>query len=154
MNESNSSTLIQQIDADLKRAMLDRNEVVKLTLRSVKTSLTEARTNRPDHLLSEADVLAVLQKEAKRRRDAVAEYERVGAPGHAAAEAAELAVLANYLPQQMSEAVAQRAIAQLGATSPKQMGAVMSAIMAEVGSNADGKAVSQVVRRLLSSETK
>jgi len=100
----------------------------------------------------------VLQKEAKRRRDAAAEYERVGDPQRAAAELAEMAVLDKYLPRQMDEAeievVARRAIAQVGATSPKQMGAVMSAIMAEVGSKADGKLVNQVVRRLLSSETK
>ena len=153
MSEANNSELLQQIDADLRQAMLDRNEVAKLTLRSVKTALTEARTSRADHRLSEAEVLAVVQKEAKRRRDAVAEYERVGAAQHAAAESAELAVLAKYLPQQMDEAaieeVARRVIAQLGATSPKQMGAVMSATMAEVGGKADGTQVSQVVRRLL-----
>ena len=158
MSEANSSGLIQQIDADLRQAMLDRNEVAKLAMRSVKTALTEMRTSRADHTLSEAEVLAVVQKEAKRRRDAVTEYERVGAPQRAAAESAELAVLARYLPQQMGDAeietVARRVIEQLGATSPKQMGAVMSAIMAEVGSSADGALVSKVVRRLLSNETK
>lgn len=150
--------LIQQIDSDLKQAMRDKNEVAKLTLRSVKTALTEARTSGADHSLGEAEVLAVLQKEAKRRRDAAAEYERVGDPQRAAAELAEMAVLEKYLPQQMGEAeiepIAQAAIAQVGATSPKQMGAVMSAIMAQVGGKADGKLVNQVVRRLLSSETK
>ncbi len=158
MSEAKSSDLIQQIDADLRQAMLDRNEVAKLALRSVKTALTEARTSRADHSLNEAEVLAVVQKEAKRRRDAAAEYERVGAPQRAAAEQAELAVLAKYLPQQMGEGeieeVAQRVITRLGATSPKQMGAVMSATMAEVGSKADGGLVSKVVRRLLSNETK
>jgi uncharacterized protein YqeY len=158
MSEATTSALIAQIDADLKQAMRDRNEVAKLTLRSAKTALTEARTSGAEHSLGEAEVLAVLQKEAKRRRDAAAEYERVGDPQRAAAELAEMQVLEKYLPRQMSEAeievVAQRVIAQLGATSVKQMGAVMSAIMAEVGGKADGKAVNQVVRRLLSSETK
>lgn len=157
MSEANS-TLIQRIDDDLKQAMRDKNEVAKLTLRSVKTALTEARTSGAEHVLAEGEVLAVLQKEAKRRRDAAAEYERVGDPQRAAAEMAEMAVLDKYLPRQMDEAeieiVARRAIAEVGATSPKQMGAVMSAIMAEVGAKADGKLVSQVVRRLLSSETK
>lgn len=158
MSETNGGGLIQRIDDDLKQAMRDKNEVAKLTLRSVKTALTEARTSGTEHALTEGEVLAVLQKEAKRRRDAAAEYERVGDPQRAAAELAEMAVLDKYLPRQMDEAeieiVARRAIAHVGATSSKQMGAVMSAIMAEVGAKADGKLVNQVVRRLLSSETK
>jgi uncharacterized protein YqeY len=158
MSEANASALVAQIDADLKQAMRDRDEVAKLTLRSVKTALTEARTSGAEHVLGDAEVLAVLQKEAKRRRDAAAEYERVGDPVRAAAEMAEMRVLEKYLPRQLSEAeiepVAQRVIGQLGATSPKQMGAVMSAVMAELGGQADGKLVSQIVRRLLSGETK
>lgn len=158
MSEASGAALVAQIDADLKQAMRDKNEVAKLTLRSVKTALTEARTSGAEHELGDAEVLAVIQKEAKRRRDAAAEYERVGDPQRAAAEMAEMRVLEKYLPRQLSEAeiepVAQRAIAQVGATSPKQMGAVMSAVMAEIGSKADGKLVNQVVRRLLSGEIK
>lgn len=154
----NTNALLQQIDADLKQAMRDKNEVAKLTLRSVKTALTEARTSGAEHELGAAEVVAVLQKEAKRRRDAAAEYERVGDRQRAAAELAEMQVLEKYLPRQMDEAeietVATRVIAQLGATSQKQMGAVMSAIMAEVNGKADGKLVNQVVRRLLSNEPK
>lgn len=144
-----------RIDADLKQAMRDRDEVTKLTLRSVKTALTEARTSGAQHELTEDEVLAVVQKEAKRRRDAAAEYERLGDPNRAAAELVELAVLERYLPRQMSEAevetIARRVIAEVGATSPKQMGAVMAAMMPEVKGQADGKLVSQVVRRLLGS---
>jgi uncharacterized protein YqeY len=158
MSESGANALLLQIDSDLKQAMRDRNEVTKLTLRSVKTALTEARTSGAEHVLSEAEVLAVVQKEAKRRRDAASEYQRVGDQGRADAELAEMRVLEKYLPRQMDEGeievVAQRVIAQLGATSQKQMGAVMSATMAEVGGKADGKLVNQVVRRLLGSETK
>jgi uncharacterized protein YqeY len=99
-----------------------------------------------------------VQKEAKRRRDAATEYQRVGDQTRADAELAEMKVLEKYLPRQMDEAeievVVRRAIAQVGATSQKQMGAVMSATMAEVGGKADGKLVNQVVRRLLSSEPK
>ena len=144
-----------RIDADLKQAMRDRDEVTKLTLRSVKTALTEARTSGAQHELTEDEVLAVVQKEAKRRRDAAAEYERLGDPNRTAAELVELAVLERYLPRQMSEAevetIARRVIAEVGATSPKQMGAVMAAMMPEVKGQADGKLVSQVVRRLLGS---
>jgi uncharacterized protein YqeY len=157
-NVSDASVLLQQIDADLKQAMRDKDEVAKLTLRSVKTALTEARTSGAEHVLSQAEVVAVLQKEAKRRRDAAAEFQRVGDQQRAAAELAEMKVLDKYLPPQMDEAeieaVAQRVIVQVGATSQKQLGAVMSATMAEIAGKADGKLVSQVVRRLLGSEAK
>ena len=157
-NVSDANAILQQIDADLKQAMRDKDEVTKLTLRSVKTALTEARTSGTEHELSQAEVIAVLQKEAKRRRDTAAEFLRVGDQKRADAELAEMKVLDKYLPRQMDEteieAVAQRVIAQLGATSPKQLGAVMSATMAEVGGKADGKLVNQVVRSLLGSETK
>jgi uncharacterized protein len=157
-NLADAAAILQQIDADLKQAMRDRDEVTKLTLRSVKTALTEARTSGAEHELSQAEVIAVLQKEAKRRRDAAAEFQRVGDQKRADAELAEMKVLDKYLPPQMNEAeievVAQRVITQLGATSQKQMGAVMSATMAEVAGKADGKLVNQVVRRLLGSEPK
>jgi uncharacterized protein YqeY len=147
--------LQSRIDADLKQAMRERDEVTKLTLRAVKTALTEARTSGAQHELSADEVLAVVQKEAKRRRDAAAEYERLGDATRAGAELVELAVLERYLPRQMSEAevevIARRVIAALDATSPKQMGAVMAALMPEVKGQADGKLVSQVVRRLLGS---
>lgn len=147
--------LQSRIDADLKQAMRERDEVTKLTLRAVKTALTEARTSGAQHELSADEVLTVVQKEAKRRRDAAAEYERLGDANRASAELVELAVLERYLPRQLSEAevevIARRVIAGLGATSPKQMGAVMAALMPEVKGEADGKLVSQVVRRLLGS---
>ena len=157
-NGADAAALLQQIDADLKQAMRDKDEVTKLTLRSVKTALTEARTSGVAHELSQAEVIAVVQKEAKRRRDAAAEFQRVGDQKRADAELAEMKVLDKYLPRQMDEAElevgAKRVIDQLGATSQKQMGAVMSATMAEVGGKADGKLVNQVVRRLLGSEPK
>lgn len=154
MNNSGED-LQARIDADLKQAMRDRNEVAKLTLRSVKTALTEARTSGQQHELTDAEVVAVVQKEAKRRRDAAAEFERLGDQNRAASELAELAILEQYLPRQMSEAeveeVARRVIVEVGATSPKQMGAVMAAMMTAVKGQADGKLVNQVVRRLLGS---
>ena len=155
MSETAPVDLVTRIDADLKQAMRDRDEVKKLTLRSVKTALTEARTSGEAHTLTEAEVLGVIQKQAKQRRDAAAEYEKVGDPARAAAELAELHVLEDYLPRQLSESeieeIVRSVIAQLGATSQKEMGAVMSAVMAEVKGKADGRVVSQVVRGLLGS---
>lgn len=150
---SENSPLVAQIDNDLKQAMRDRNETAKLTLRSIKTALTETAKASEDHSLPEEKVRAVLQREAKRRREAAAEYEKAGYADRAQAELAELAVIERYLPQQMNEAeiedLARAAIAETGATSMRDLGKVMSAAMARAAGQADGKAVNAAVRRLL-----
>jgi uncharacterized protein len=148
-----TTDLAVQIDIDLKQAMRDRDDVRKLTLRSVKTSLTEAAKEGADHTLTQERVIAVIQKEAKRRREAAEEYTKAGDQTRAANEMAELAVLEQYLPRQMSEqeieVVARQVIAEVGANSPKEIGKVMSPLMARLGGRADGKLASAVVRRLL-----
>jgi len=147
-------TLSQRIDEDLKQAMRDKDNVAKLTLRSVKTALTEAgKSGAESHAVNDEDALAVVMKEAKRRRDAMAEYEKADRADLAASEAAELAILERYLPKQLSDAeiqiLAQEVITAVGATSARDMGKVMSALMERVAGQADGRAVNQVVRRLL-----
>ncbi len=145
--------LAEQIDRDLHQAMRDRDDVSKMTLRSVKTALTEAAKSGEEHEQNKDEVLAVIQKEAKQRRDAAAEYERVGADDRAASELAELAVLEKYLPRQLTgdeiEEIVRNVIAETGASSMQDMGRVMSATMAQVKGTADGKAVSQIVRQQL-----
>lgn len=148
------TTLIQQIDTDLKTAMRAKDDVTKLTLRAVKTALTEASKSGGDaHALTDEDTLAVVAKEAKRRRDAINEYEKANRPDLAASEAAELEVLERYLPKQLSEAeiqtLAEAVIAEVGASSMRDMGKVMSPLMDRIAGQADGRAVNQVVRRLL-----
>lgn len=148
------TTLIQQIDTDLKTAMRAKDDVTKLTLRAVKTALTEASKSGGDaHVLTDEDTLAVVAKEAKRRRDAINEYEKANRPDLAASEAAELEVLERYLPKQLSEAeiqtLAEAVIAEVGASSMRDMGKVMSPLMDRIAGQADGRAVNQVVRRLL-----
>ena len=145
--------LAEQIDRDLKQAMRDRDEVAKIALRSVKTALTEAAKAGEAHTQGEDEVLAVIQKQAKQRRDAAAEFARVGADDRAADERAELAVLERYLPRQLDEdeieAIVRTVIDETGASSMQDMGKVMSGAMAQVKGTADGKAVNQIVRRLL-----
>ena len=151
---SENLTLAQQIDADLKAAMLARDETAKLTLRSVKTAVSAATKAEDAPQLDDALVQSVLQREAKRRRDAAAEYEKAGSPERAAQELAELAVLERYLPQQLTdaevEAIVAAVIAETGATGMSDMGKIMSAAMPRVGDRADGKRVNQAARRLLS----
>ncbi len=148
-----TSTLESQLDADLKQAMRDRNDVAKIALRAVKTALTEARKAGADHTISEEQIQSTIHKEVKRRRDSAAEYSKLGAEERAVAELAEVAILEKYLPQQLDEAaveeIVREVIAETGATSMRELGKVMSATMPRVQGVADGKLVSQIVRRLL-----
>jgi uncharacterized protein YqeY len=144
-----------RIDADLLKAMRAQDTTTKLTLRAVKTALTEASKAGANHALDDAQVLSVIQREAKRRRETAAEYERLGAKPQAAQELAELAVLERYLPRQLDEAAieaqARQVIAETGATSSRDLGKVMPVLMARLAGQADGRLASQVVRRLLGS---
>jgi uncharacterized protein YqeY len=133
--------------------MRDQDNITKLTLRAVKTALTEASKAGADHGLTDDQVMTVIQREAKRRRETAAEFERYGAGNQAAQELAELAVLERYLPKQLSEAeiemLAREVIATTGATSARDLGKVMPVLLGKLGGAADGKVVSQIVRRLL-----
>lgn len=148
-----STPLTEQIDNDLKQAMRDRDDVRKLTLRSAKTALTETAKASENHDLTEAEVITVLQKEAKRRRDAASEYQKAGETERANAELAELAVLEEYLPKALTEseveAMAAEVIAEVGATSQKEFGKVMGPLMARIAGRADGKIATAAVRKLL-----
>jgi uncharacterized protein YqeY len=145
--------LAVRIDADLKQAMRAQDNIAKLALRAVKTALTEASKSGSNHTLTDEQVMAVIQREAKRRREAAGEYDKVGAKVQADQERAELAVLENYLPRQMNEAeieiLARTVIAETGATSVRDLNKVMPVMIGRVAGAADGKLVSQVVKRLL-----
>lgn len=153
MSESTALPLRERIDADLQKAMREQDNLTKLVLRSVKTALTLDQKAGADHSQSEEQVIAILQREVKRRRETAAEFEKLGSPERAAQELAEVAVLERYLPRPLDEAeveaMAAQAIAETGATSPREMGKVMSVLMPRLGGRADGKVASQIVRRLL-----
>jgi uncharacterized protein len=146
--------LPERIDADLKQAMRERDETRKLALRSLKTALTEARKSGENMTLTDDDVIKIIAKAAKQRRDAIAEYEKGNRPDLAQKEEAELAVLEAYLPQQMSqeevEAVVRGVIAETGAQSLQDLGRVMSLAMQRTRGQAEGREVNQAARRLLS----
>lgn len=146
-------TLAERITQDLHQAMRDRDDIAKIALRGVKTALTEAAKSGQHHDLSEEETMAVIQREAKRRRETAEEYERLGVPERAASELAELAVLERYLPKQLSaaaiEEIVRTVIAETGASSPRDLGRVMPVAMERMKGVADGKVVSQIVRRLL-----
>ena len=146
--------LREQLMADLRTALRDRDTVRKSAIRMVTAALKNARVEKNADL-TEDEMIAVLAKEVKQRRNAMAEFERAGRQDLVASESAELAVLGAYLPEALSEGklveLARQVIAETGANSPKQMGQVMGALMPRVRGRADGRQVSQIVRELLTS---
>jgi uncharacterized protein YqeY len=150
-------TLRQKIQADLKAAMKSgdkrRLAALRLTLASVKNAETaEGRATRGD--LTDEEMAALLQTEVKRRRDTIAELEKVNRPEMLADEKAELAALMDYVPKQLTREeiveAARAVIVATGAAGPAQTGVVMKQLMAQLKGQADGKVVNQVVRELLS----
>jgi len=146
-------SLQQRVTDELKSSMMARQAVRTGTLRMLKAALGYAQIEKKTEDLSDAEVMAVIQREAKKRRDAIEEFEKGGRAEMAANEKAELEVLAGFLPKALSpeelEALVRGVIAETGATSKKDMGAVMKAAQAKVDGRADGKTVSALVSRLL-----
>lgn len=142
------------MNAALREAMVNKDtvtrDVVRLALAAVKQAEVDQRRT-----LSEDEVVAILNKEVKTRRESLTEAENAGRTETVNEEKTRLAILERFLPQQLSReevvALARDAVAQSGATSPKEMGKVMAVLMPKVRGLADGKLVNDVVRELLSS---
>ncbi len=146
-------SLLDTINADLKKAMKSGDEAAKRALRGVKAAITRAEKDKGNRALTDEEIIAVLRKQAKQRQDSIEAYSKAGRDDLVAEEAAELAVIESYLPQLMSEEeireIAEKVIAELGATSPRDMGKVMGTLMPQLKGKADGRLVNQVVRDLL-----
>ena len=147
-------TLLDRVNDDLKEAMRRKDETAKLALRSVKSAFLEAqKSGNFTEALTDAELVQVIGKTAKQRRDTIVEYQRVGRPDLAAVEAAELTVIERYLPQQLSaaqlEEIVRAVIAETGAQSMRDMNKVMPVAMQRVAGQADGRAINQIVRQLL-----
>ncbi len=146
-------SLQQRVTDELKSSMLARQTVRTGTLRMLKAALGYAQIEKKTETLPDADVMAVIQREAKKRRDAMDEFEKGGRAEMAANEKAELEVLSEFLPKALSaeelESLVRGVIIEIGATSKKDMGAVMKAAQAKIDGRADGKSVSALGSRLL-----
>jgi uncharacterized protein YqeY len=149
-------TLQQRVDADLKEAMRAKDATKLNVLRMLKSALKYAAIAKSgaEAELSDAEAVQVIRKQAKQRQDSIESFEKGGRAELADKEKQELAILNTYLPQGMSPdelaKVVRETIAELGATSKAQMGAVMKALQAKVGGRADGKTLSTEVTRQLS----
>jgi uncharacterized protein YqeY len=144
--------MLEQIQADLKTALRAGDEDRKTTLRMLLSAVHNAEIERHGPLDDPA-VLDVVRRQAKQRRDAIAEFTKGGRMDLVAQEESELAILQAYLPpapddSQIEEA-ARRVIASVGASSPADMGKVMGPLMSELGAGADGQRASAIARRLL-----
>ena len=148
-------TLQERIDSDLKDAMRAKEAGKLAVLRGLKSALKYAAIEKSDAGLDDAAATQVIRKQVKQRQDSIESFEKGGRPELAAKEKEEMAVLNAYLPQGMSaeelSALVRETIAEVGATSRAQMGAVMKAIQTKAAGRADGKTLSAEVQRQLGS---
>lgn len=146
-------TLAKKIRDDLEQAVRQgdtvRRSVLRLTLASIKNAEIDKKKN-----LDDTDILGVLTKEAKKRRESIEAFEQGNRPDLVTQEKAELDILSEYLPEQMSQddiaAAARKIIDETGATGPGDKGKVMSQLMPQTKGRAEGKMVNDIVTELLS----
>ena len=146
--------LKERLRQDLTEAIRSRDEITSGTIRMVLTAITnEEVSGKSARQLSEAEVITVLSREAKKRREAAEAYDAGARPEKAALERAEGEVIAKYLPEQLSQAdlakMISEAIAETGASGPAGMGLVMKALSPKIAGKADGATVSAAVKAAL-----
>lgn len=146
--------LFEKVSEDIKNAMKAKDKVALETLRNVKKVFLEAKTAPgANDTLTDADALKLIQKLVKQGKDSAAIYVEQKRQDLAEAELAQVAVLEKYLPKQMSaeelEAELKKIIAEVGATSQKEMGKVMGVASKALAGRAEGRAISEAVKKLL-----
>jgi uncharacterized protein YqeY len=147
-------SLYQRLDQAFKEAIKNQQPVTAATLRLLKSAIhyreVDARRQ-----LTEAELQAIINSQVKQRREAMAEYTKAGRPELAKKEEEELGVLLSFLPPQLSQAEMEAevagVIAELGASSPKDLGKVMKGAMARLAGRADGKVIQEIARQRLGS---
>ena len=147
--------LQERITQDYKAAMKSGDATRKTTLSGVRAAFKSAEIDArgTDKVVDEATFQAVIEKEAKKRRESIEEFDKAKRTDLADKERAELEVLKEYLPEPMSDeelrALVEAAVAQTGASTPKDMGRVMGVLVPQIAGRADGKLASQLVREAL-----
>lgn len=145
-------SLSERLNEDMKQAMKSQDKFKLSTIRMVRATIKnlEIDLKRP---LNDNEVLDILSREIKQRKDALQEFEKAGRDDLAANVKAEAEIIAEYLPEQLNEeeikVIVQQTIQETGATSKADIGKVMSALMPKVKGRADGKLVNQAVQQLL-----
>jgi len=148
------SPLKQKLTEDLKTAMRGGDEVRRSTIRLVMAAIknTEIARQTP---LDDSDILGIIAKEVRQRQESIDAFKKGNRPDLVVREEAEMAVLNEYLPQQMTRgevtAAARRIIAEVGAQGPRDKGKVMPRLIAELKGKADGREINTIVTELLAS---
>jgi uncharacterized protein YqeY len=147
--------LKERLKSDLTEAIRARNEVRAGTIRMVLTSITnEEVSGKEARVLTDAEIITVLSREAKKRREAAEAYDSAGSKERGDRERVEGLVIAEYLPSQLSESELQEmikaAIVETGASGPSGMGQVMKVLSPKIAGRADGSKVSAAVKAALS----
>jgi len=147
-------SLKNKIDQDIKAAMKAKDQAALRALRSIKSAILLAETAEGHSgPLTETEELKLLTRQAKQRKDSIEQFTQNGRDDLAQKEAEELEIISRYLPKQMTpeelEAALRPIIEQTGATSMRDMGKVMGIATKQLAGKADGKTISQVVRKLL-----
>lgn len=146
-------SLQDQLSQEIKAAMLAKDADRLSALRMLKSALGYAQIERKTESLSDAEVVTLVQKEVKKRRDSMDQFEKAGRAELAAKEKQEIVVLESFLPQPLPpeelEKLVRATIQELGATGKKDMAPVIKAVQAKAAGRADGKSVSTLVGKLL-----
>lgn len=148
------SALADRVSADLKAAMKEHRELELSVFRMLKAELQKFQADKGvSYELSDDDVISLVGRLVKQRREAAEQYKAAGADDRAESELAEIEVLDAYLPAQLSaeevEALVREAAVEVGVATPKDMGRVMKAVMPKLKGQADGTLVKDVVMRVL-----
>lgn len=137
---------------DLKECMKDKNIIRKNTVQMIRAAILQVEKDKAIELNDE-QIIEIIAKEVKKRKDAEADFEKSGREDLINQNKEELAILTEYLPKQLTvqevEEKVKEVIAETGATSIKDMGIVMKTAKEKIGTAADGKTISEVVKRLL-----
>ena len=144
----------QKLREDLKQAQLNKDELTVATLRLLLSEITYAKVAKGSEVLSDEDIISVVQKAVKQRKESIEIFKKGGREDLASKEEEELGVLQKYLPEQISDeeltSIVEESINVIGASTIADMGKVIGAVMGKVGQRAEGSRVSAVVRSKLS----
>ena len=146
-------SLEERIEKEFKEALKDRNELKVSTLRMVKAAINNLRLDGNKKDLGEQDIMKIIQQQIKQHRDSIEQFKKGNREDLVGKESKELAILQSYMPKQLTEEELKKlisdAVSELGATSKKDMGKVIKAVMEKVKGKAEGKTVSQIVGSIL-----
>lgn len=145
-------SLNNQLNEDMKQAMKDKDKFRLSVIRMIRSSIKNSEIDLKRQL-DDQEVIDIVNREMKQRRDSLQEFEKAGRQDLADTVKAEIVIISEYLPKQLSEdeikQIVQDTIAEVGASSKSDMGKVMGALMPKVKGRADGKLVNQWVQQLL-----